>query len=237
MIDLILKSAIVGGLAGAGAAGGAARMFHAPAIQGMGAFRTLGEMNACNGDPVAHFSYGLGFFFSSAGSVVGTGSLSSDVLHRIIPQWSAGAAIAVTGDKQGAEDPSAMMWCGAAIGAVLVVFLNTVASLIPSTMSLIASNVVSPAADLILSPILPVAFWISALSAGKAQGACATIFGVLAQYIMGNATPGTVLGILVGQSIADSGYKSKRSIAMTLFVVVMFLLIAYFRNLLPIKFN
>lgn len=96
MLDLVIKSIIVGGLAGAGAAGGAARMFHAPGIQGMGAFRTLGEMNACNGDPIAHFSYGLGFLFSSAGSVVGTGSLSSDVLHRLVPQWSAGLTIAAS---------------------------------------------------------------------------------------------------------------------------------------------
>ena len=66
MIDLIVKSIIVGALAGAGTAGGAARMYHAPEIQGMGAFRTLGEMNACNGDPVSHFSYGLGFLFSWA---------------------------------------------------------------------------------------------------------------------------------------------------------------------------
>ncbi len=36
-------------------------MFHAPNTQGLGAFRTLGEMNACMGDPASHFSFGLGF--------------------------------------------------------------------------------------------------------------------------------------------------------------------------------
>ena len=85
MIDLVFKSVIIGALAGAGAAGGAARMYHAPEVQGMGSFRTLGEMNACNGDPISHFSYGLGFIFSSAGDVVGMGALSSNVLHRIVP--------------------------------------------------------------------------------------------------------------------------------------------------------
>ena len=230
MLDLVIKSIIVGGLAGAGAAGGAARMFHAPGIQGMGAFRTLGEMNACNGDPIAHFSYGLGFLFSSAGSVVGTGSLSSDVLHRIVPQWSAGLTIAATKDKTASNNPFKMMISGAVVGAAVVTFLNTLAGLIPSTMATIAEKIVSPAAELILSPILPVAFWISALGAGKWHGVFATVFGVLAQSIMGNATPGCVLGILVGQSVKDEGFTSKRSIFMIGFVAVMFLLIAYFRG-------
>lgn len=230
MLDLIIKSIVVGGLAGAGAAGGAARMFHAPNIQGMGAFRTLGEMNACNGDPIAHFSYGLGFLFSSAGSVVGTGSLSSDVLHRIVPQWSAGLTIAATKDKTSSNNPFKMMISGAIVGASVVTFLNTLAGMIPTTMSTIAEKIVSPAAELILSPILPVAFWISALGAGKWHGVFATIFGVLAQSIMGNATPGCVLGILVGQSVQDEGFTSKRSILMIGFVAVMFLLIAYFRG-------
>lgn len=44
-----------------GLGAGAARMFHAPTVQGMGAFRTLGELNSCEGDPASHFSFGLGF--------------------------------------------------------------------------------------------------------------------------------------------------------------------------------
>ncbi len=232
MLDLVIKSLIVGALAGGGVAGGAARMYHAPEIQGMGSFRTLGELNACGGDPLAHFSYGLGFVFSSAGSVVGTGSLSSDVLHRIVPQWSAGLTNLVAKDKEASKNPYKMMLSGIAVGAVIVTALNTIASLIPKTMSLIAEKVVSPAADLILSPILPVAFWISALSAGKWQGTFATIFGVLAQYIMGNATPGCVLGILIGQSVADEGLKSKRSMFTILFTGIMFLIIAYFRGII-----
>ncbi len=235
MLDLVIKSAVVGALAGAGAAGGAARMFHAPNVQGMGAFRTLGEMNACNGDPLAHFSYGVGFLFSSAGSVVGTGSLSSDVLHRIVPQRSAGASILLGGNnKKSASNPLTMTLWGALIGAMLVTFLNTLSNLIPSTMSLIAEKIVSPAADLILSPVLPVAFWMSALSAGKWHGTFATIFGILAQHIMGNATPGAVLGILAGQAVEDTGLTGKRSISLILFISVMFLLIAYFRGKLPI---
>ena len=57
---ILLKSIIIGGLVGVGVGAGAARMFHAPTVQGMGAFRTLGELNSCEGDPASHFSFGLG---------------------------------------------------------------------------------------------------------------------------------------------------------------------------------
>jgi len=85
MFLVIIKSIIIGALGGMAVAAGAARMYKAPEIQAMGAFRTLGELNACKGDPVSHFSFGLGFFFNAAGAVVGAGALTQDVLHRIIP--------------------------------------------------------------------------------------------------------------------------------------------------------
>ncbi len=192
----------------------------------------MGLKQSLSGSPIAHFSYGLGFLFSSAGTVVGTGSLSSDVLHRIVPQWSAGLSNFAAKDKKASQNPFKMMISGAVVGAAVVTFLNTLSGLIPSAMSTIAEKIVSPSAELILSPILPVAFWISALGAGKYHGAFATIFGVLAQVIMGNATPGCVLGILVGQSVQDEGFTSKRSLLMMGFVAVMFLLIAYFRGLI-----
>ena len=58
MLEIIIYSAIIGIIGGGCIAAGAARMFHAPEIQSMGAFRTLGELNACNGDPISHFSFG-----------------------------------------------------------------------------------------------------------------------------------------------------------------------------------
>lgn len=57
---ILIKSLIIGALVGVGVGAGAARMFHAPTTQGMGAFRTLGELNSCEGDPASHFSFGLG---------------------------------------------------------------------------------------------------------------------------------------------------------------------------------
>ena len=67
---ILIKSIIIGGLVGVGVGAGAARMFHAPTTQGMGAFRPLGELNSCEGDPASHFSFGLGFFFNAWASSV-----------------------------------------------------------------------------------------------------------------------------------------------------------------------
>lgn len=67
---ILIKSLIIGALVGVGVGAGAARMFHAPTTQGMGAFRTLGELNSCEGDPASHFSFGLGFFFNAWASSV-----------------------------------------------------------------------------------------------------------------------------------------------------------------------
>lgn len=64
---ILIKSLIIGALVGVGVGAGAARMFHAPTTQGMGAFRTLGELNSCEGDPASHFSFGLGFLCCGGG--------------------------------------------------------------------------------------------------------------------------------------------------------------------------
>jgi hypothetical protein len=56
----------------------------------MGAFRTLGELNSCEGDPASHFSFGLGFFFNAWASTVAAGAFTQDVDHRILPNWCSG---------------------------------------------------------------------------------------------------------------------------------------------------
>lgn len=93
---ILIKSLIIGALVGVGVGAGAARMFHAPTTQGMGAFRTLGELNSCEGDPASHFSFGLGFFFNAWASSVAAGSFTQDVDHRIIPNWGAAALMIKT---------------------------------------------------------------------------------------------------------------------------------------------
>lgn len=118
MLDLIFKSLIVGLLVGGAISVGAVRMFKAPKVIGMGAFRTLGELNASGGDSISHFSFGLGFFITSAASVVGSGSLTQDVLHRVIPNWA--AALVNLGNKNDYKEKIIMMTVvGALVGAVV----------------------------------------------------------------------------------------------------------------------
>ena len=206
-------------------------MFHAPEIQAMGAFRTLGELNACNGDPIAHFSFGLGFFFSSAASAVAAGALTQDVMHRIVPNWSA-AALMVKNNKpeETLHNPRKMMCAGAVVGGVLLVFLNTMARIIPEKLSLIAAEVLTPATSWLINPVMPAIFWLAALDAGKQTGMWGTILGGVSALVSGNAVPGIVLGILIGKSAEENGYKNKIVQILIAIVVVMFLVIAYFRG-------
>lgn len=231
MVEIIIYSIIIGIIGGGCIAAGAARMFHAPEIQSMGAFRTLGELNACNGDPVAHFSFGLGFFFSSAASAVATGALSQDVFHRIVPNWS--AAILLLRNKNVEEtlhNPSKMMVMGAGIGAVVITFLNTAAAMIPEKLSVVANNVLTPATTWLLNPVMPAIFWLAAIDAGKQTGMWATILGGVSALVSGNAVPGIVLGILIGKSAEENTYKSKIVQILIAIVVIMFFAIAYFRG-------
>ncbi|SCY78998.1 DUF4311 domain-containing protein [Alkaliphilus peptidifermentans] len=230
MLAIIIKSIIIGVLGGAAVAAGAARMFHAPKVQSMGAFRTLGELNACKGDPVTHISFGLGFLFNAAASVVAAGALTQDVFHRVIPNWAAGALLFRNKNvEETLHDPAKMIFAGAIVGAVVVTFLNTVASVIPESMSFIAQQILGPAANLMINPVMPIIFWLAALDAGKTTGIWGTILGGLAHMIMGNAVPGIVLGILIGQSIEEYGYTRSTQVMITI-VTILFITIAYFRG-------
>lgn len=231
MLQIIIYSAIIGIIGGGCIAAGAARMFHAPEVQSMGAFRTLGELNACNGDPIAHFSFGLGFFFSAAASAVAAGSLTQDVMHRIVPNWSA-AALLVKNNKveETVQNPRKMMMAGSVVGGLVVIFLNTMASIIPEKLSLIASEVLGPATTWLINPVMPAIFWLAAIDAGKTTGMWGTVLGGISALITGNATPGVVLGILIGKSAEENGYKSKVVQILIAIVVILFVAIAYFRG-------
>lgn len=230
-MEVLIYSLIIGAIGGGCIAAGAARMFHAPEVQAMGAFRTLGELNACSGDPIAHFSFGLGFLFSSAASAVAAGSLSQDVLHRIIPNWSAGILLLRNKSvEETLQNPARMMIAGAGVGAVVVAALNSVASAIPSNLAAIASGVLVPATEWLINPVMPAIFWLAAIDGGKATGLWSTVLGGVSALITGNALPGIVLGILVGKSAEENGYKSAIVRILIAIVVVMFIAIAYFRG-------
>lgn len=230
MIFIVIKSLIIGFIGGAAIAAGAARMFHTPNSQSMGAFRTLGELNACQGDTMAHFSFGLGFLFNTAAAVVAAGALTQDVFHRVVPNFAAAALLSKNKKvEETLYNPLKMGIAGGLIGALVVTFLNTVAFLIPASLSQIAKEILSPAAALMINPVMPIVFWLAALDAGKITGVWATVLGGMAHMIMGNAVPGIVLGILIGQTIDESGYNKSVKVMITI-VVVLFVVIAYFRG-------
>lgn len=229
-VVVLAESLVIGALAGFGASAGAARMFHAPTVQGMGAFRTYGEMNACKGDPVAHFSFGLGFLFNAWASVVGAGALTQDVDHRIIPNWAAGALM--IRNKSVADtmhNPKKMAIAGAIVGAVLVTLLNTTASVVPTSLQSVAVGVLVPASAWLLNPVMPILFWIAAMDAGKKTGIWGTVLGGLSHLILGNAVPGIVLGILLGKSLEQSGWNRISKIMFSA-ITLLFVFSGFFRG-------
>lgn len=230
MLIIILKSLIIGAIAGFAISAGAARMFHAPAVQAMGAFRTLGELNACKGDPVAHFSFGLGFFLNAAGNMVGAGAMTQDVFHRIIPNWSAGVLLLKNKRVEDTlYDPAKMAIAGAVVGAVVVTLLNTMASIIPVSISTVAKDILTPASNNLINFIMPIIFILAAIDAGKVTGAWGVVLGGLAHLIFGNAVPGAVLGILIGQTIQEHGFNKSAKI-MCVVVAILFIVIGFGRG-------
>ncbi|SHF28836.1 conserved hypothetical protein EF_0832/AHA_3913 [Thermoanaerobacter uzonensis DSM 18761] len=229
-ILIILKSIIIGALVGFGVGAGAARMFHAPTVQAMGAFRTLGELNACQGDPISHFSFGLGFLFNSWATVIGAGALTQDVEHRIIPNWAAALLLTKNRNvKETLHDPKKMAVAGAIVGVILIPLLNSTAAAVPQSLQNVATKVLVPAANWLINPVMPIIFWLAALDAGKRTGIWGTILGGLAHLIMGNAVPGIVLGILIGKGVDDSGWNKITKTLVTA-VILLFVLSGFFRG-------
>jgi uncharacterized protein (TIGR03580 family) len=227
---ILLESIIIGALVGFGVGAGAARMFHAPTVQGMGAFRTYGELNACEGDPIAHFSFGLGFLFNSWASIVGAGAFTQDVEHRIIPNWAAAALLWKNRNvEETLHNPKKMAFAGAIVGIIVVTVMNSTAASIPESMQKVATAVLVPAANWLINPIMPIVFWTAAMDAGKRTGVWGTVLGGVAHLIMGNAVPGIVLGILIGKGIDDSGWNRITKTLVTA-VILLFILSGFFRG-------
>lgn len=230
LLIILLKSLLIGGLVGVAVGAGAARMFHAPTSQGMGAFRTLGELNSCEGDPASHFSFGLGFFFNAWASSVAVGAFTQDIDHRVIPHWGAAALLARNRNlAETLHNPRKMALVCGVIGMLLVAFLNTTASAVPASLQITAVKVLVPAANLLVNTVMPVIFWLAAIEAGRRSGLWGTVFGGLAQLIMGNAVPGLVLGILIGKGVDEGGWNKVTKLMMAA-IVALFALSAFFRG-------
>ena len=223
-MGIFLESLIVGALAGAAISAGAARMFRAPKLQGMGAFRTLGEMNACNGDPISHLTFGA--------AVVGTGALTQDVLHRIVPNWTAAVLGFFKKDKEARvfEDIPLMAIAGAFVGAFVFVTLNTVSSLVPAELALMAKDILTPAATNMINIVMPLLFLWAALDDGKVTGTWALALAGVMHMISGNALPGIIFGILIGNNAQEKGYQARSTRVLIAVVITLILLIAYFRD-------
>lgn len=227
---IFIQSLIVGALVGFAAGIGAARMFNAPKVQALGAFRTLGEMNAAEGDPVSHFSFGLGFFFNAWASTVGAGAFTQDITHRVIPNWAA-AALLIRNKKiaETVHNPKKMGIAGLVIGILVVTFLNITSSAIPESLQVTAVKVLVPAANTLINIVMPVIFWLAAIDAGHRSGLFGTVFGGLAGLIMGNAVPGVVLGILLGKGVDELGWRRITKI-MLVAIILLFVLSGFFRG-------
>lgn len=238
-IEVIVVAIVIGALVGLSIGIGTARMFHAPDKQGLGAFRTLGEINACNGDPVSHAAFGLGFFFNSAAAAVGTGALTQDILHRVIPNWGIGLANIFAKKRDSFQIMRSPLILGISctiIGVLVMPLIIVIYQYIPSELSSVAQSILTPAANWLFSYIMPVLFLLAALDAGKKTGTAAIIFGAVSQFISGNALPGIVLGILVGSAWEKNGLKSSSFWILFIITIVLFVLIAYFREFTWEKF-
>ncbi|MDH6363214.1 uncharacterized protein (TIGR03580 family) [Enterococcus sp. PF1-24] len=230
---ILTKSVIIGGLLGFAAGAGAARMYHAPTSQGLGAFRTMGELNAAEGDAASHFSFGLGFFFNSWASALGAGAFTQDVTHRIIPNWAAAVLLAKNKNvEETLHDPKKMGIVGGIIGMLVVTFLNVSAGAamhVSPALQVTATAVLVPAATTLINVVMPVLFWLAALDAGKRSGFWGTLFGGVAQMIMGNAVPGVVLGILIGKGVDDQGWTKITKVILVA-AILLFVFSGFFRG-------
>lgn len=223
----LLKSMAVGALAGFGIGAGIARMFHVPDVQGMGAFRVMGELGACEGNPKAHAKYGAAYFWSSLLTALGTGALTQDVNSRIVPNWAAAIWFKRRADPAEAlHHPARMAWTGALLGMIVVAVLNGAFWIIPESTKLAAAAVLVPAAKWFVNPVMPAIFWLAAIDAGKRTGIWGTAFGGVSHFVFGNAVPGIMLGIFIGKRIDDIGWN-RGTVLWVAAIVAAFVLIGF----------
>lgn len=233
LINILLLTAVSGASVGFAVSVGAARMFKAPESQGLGAFRTLGEINSCSGDPTSHFALGTGFYLNAAATAVGTGALTQDLLHRVIPNWSF-AIFGLKTKSRSLDDmsnyPFQLGIIGAIVGAIVMMSIVTLYNFVPTEFSQVAGAVLSPAATLLFNPIMPILFLLAAFDSGKKTGMWSLVFASLSQVLMANALPGVILGIMLGEAANDQGYRSKTFITLLTIIAVMMIVIAILRG-------
>lgn len=239
LLKVVLIMCAAGASAGFAVSAGVARMFKAPEVQALGAFRTLGEINSCNADPASHFAFGAGFLLNSAATAVGTGVMTSDVLHRIIPNWAIGAYMTITkrsSFEEMSNTPFQIGVMGALIGGLLLPALVTLSAYVPPEFGDVAQAILVPAATFLFFPIMPVIFLLAAFDSNKHTGMISLVFGAFSHILMSNPLPGIVFGIMLGEIGKREGYKSKSFLILLTIIVVMMIIIGHLRGIEPSAF-
>ncbi|MBR2746573.1 MAG: DUF4311 domain-containing protein [Erysipelotrichaceae bacterium] len=224
VVQFLICSLIVGFCMSAAVGALNARMFYAPEVMAAGAFRTLGEINACNGDPTSHFSFGLSYWLSSWVNNMAYGGMGQDFLHRTVP--NVGAGLLLLGNKNREEtiqNPWKMFLVCGISGAILYAIMNVTHSIIPEFVTTRMMDVFTPAANYMMI-IMQILYFIACLENGKYTAICGLVLGAIAYLATGNASAGLILGILTGKTIENNGIKSKISIV---FIVLMIIIWGY----------
>lgn len=230
MILLLIKSLIIGGLCGCAVSALAARMFFAPKIMSAGSFRTMGEMNACMGDPISHISFGLSYFLSCWANNVAYGGMFQDYLHRAVPNISAGLLLMKNKNvEETVYDPFKMACAGLVVGGIGYAIMNCTGSLVPVFVTDKMMEVFAPVATYLLI-VMQLLYLIACLNNGKQTGIWGIMLGAISYLATGNACAGLILGILTGKTIEDQGYKSKVSITFIVLMAVIWGYICYARG-------
>ncbi len=87
-----------------------------------------------------------------------------------------------------------MAYAGALVGAILVPSVEFTAAAIPASLQAVATQVLVPAANWLINPIMPIVFWTAAMDAGKRPGLWATVLGGIRSHDYGQCRAGACSG-------------------------------------------
>ncbi|MCL1990725.1 MAG: DUF4311 domain-containing protein [Defluviitaleaceae bacterium] len=224
---ILIQSLIIGALIGMSIGIGASNMFHIPDALGMGSFRMLSELNACKGERKEHATFGAKFLFQTGIALLAFGTFTQDLVQRSLPNLAASLLM-----KKGStveetlHHPVKMGIAGGIAGMFFVGFFMLITRLIPETAFSVAREIFSIAAFYFVSVVMPVFFWLAAIDAGRKTGFYGTLLGATSHLLIGNAVLGIVLGIVLGKSVEDLGWK-KTTLTLLVVMIAIFVGLAH----------
>ena len=88
-----------------------------------------------------------------------------------MPHWAAAINMAKNRNlSETLHQPRRMAFVGSGVGLVLVTVLNTTAASIPGSLQKVAADVLGPASEWLINPVMPIVFWMAAVDAGRRSG-------------------------------------------------------------------